>query len=473
MRMQGDSIAEISRTLEISRDTVYKYLEIDDLSEKLPEKKPSGSVMEQYRPIIEHWLEEDSKGWRKQRHTAHRIWERLRDECGASVAESTVRHYVHKLKAELKIDHAEYLDLDWAPGTAQADFGEADFYVWGVRRRLSYFVLSFPYSNVGIAQVFPGENAECVCQALKDIFEFLGGVPARIVFDNATGVGRRIGDKIRTTKLFGAFAAHYGFAYSFCNPDSGHEKGNVENKVGYIRKNLFVPVRGIDSGERFNQTLLEKSFAMSKDKPHWKKGEAESTLFLEDEFAMMGLPEHPFDVVRYELRRVDKVGRVRVGKNHLYSTSPDLAGESVTVAIRALFVEIYDDDGMKIARHLRAYGDAPTDTCDPASQLALLARKPGAWSESRVRSSLREDLRGHMDSLPKEDLRRELRLMRDVAADCGWTATVRAMESAYSATGRIDEASVKMAALSLDRPQIAYEEPVDLAVYDMAIMGSR
>ena len=153
-------------------------------------------------------------------------------------------------------------------------------------RRLSNFVLTFPFSNVGLAQVFPGENAECVWQALKDIFEFIGGVPACIVFDNAAGVGRRVGDKVRAA---GLFAAHYRFAFSFCNPNAGHEKGSVENKVGFIRRNLFVPVPSFDTGRRFNKSLLDRCMALS-EKDHWARGEEERALFIEDKVALIGLP---------------------------------------------------------------------------------------------------------------------------------------------------------------------------------------
>ena len=214
LRMEGDSIAEISRKLEVSRDTVYKYLAMDDLSQRPPAPRAKGSVLDRYRPLIESWLDEDERNWRKQRHTARRIWARLRDEAGADVAESTVRNYVRRIKLERGASREQYLDLDWEPGDAQADFGEADFYVGGVRTRMSFFVMTFPYSNVGIAQVFPGENAECVCQALRNIFEHVAGVPRRILFDNAAGVGRRVGDAVCTTEMFSAFAAHYGFAYS-------------------------------------------------------------------------------------------------------------------------------------------------------------------------------------------------------------------------------------------------------------------
>ena len=100
LRMEGDSIAEISRKLEVSRDTVYKYLAADDLSPKPPQPRRRQSSLDRYRPLIESWLDEDERSWRKQRHTAHRIWARLRDEAGADVGESTVRNYVRRLKLE-------------------------------------------------------------------------------------------------------------------------------------------------------------------------------------------------------------------------------------------------------------------------------------------------------------------------------------------------------------------------------------
>ena len=93
LRMEGSSIAEISRKLEVSRDTVYKYLAADDLSQKPPAPRARKSVLDPYRALIESWMDEDERNWRKQRHTAHRVWARLREEAGADVGESTVRNY--------------------------------------------------------------------------------------------------------------------------------------------------------------------------------------------------------------------------------------------------------------------------------------------------------------------------------------------------------------------------------------------
>ena len=79
-----------------------------------------------------------------------------------------------------------------------------------------------------------------------------------LIFDNATGVGRRIGDVIHETELFSRFRAHYHFRVRFCNPYSGWEKGNVERKVDYNRANLFVPVPHFSDVVQYNHKLLLK-----------------------------------------------------------------------------------------------------------------------------------------------------------------------------------------------------------------------
>ena len=195
MRRNGESIAAIARKQHVSEPTVRKYLRMDDLSEKPPVRRTRGSVIDPYLPLVEQWLAEragDRGNWGKQRHAATRIWERLRDEHGVEVSLSTVTRAVARLRRESAVEPRDaFMDLVWHPGEAQADFGEVDVLYRGAVQRMRHFVLDFPYSNIGLAQLMPGENAECTCQALLDLFEWLGGMPERIVFDNAAGVGRR------------------------------------------------------------------------------------------------------------------------------------------------------------------------------------------------------------------------------------------------------------------------------------------
>ena len=468
LRREGYSVTDIAKMTGVSRDTVYKYLKLKDFSPTPPKKISRISKLDPYKPIILQWIEEDLRTWRKQRHTARRIWVRLKEEFGADVCETTVSRYVREVRNSARAPQEQYLDLVWEPGCAQADFGEADFYVMGTRKRLSYFVLSFPHSNVGLAQIFPGENAECVCQALKQIFEYIGGVPRRIVFDNATGIGRRAAGNVRTTELFGRFAAHYDFSYSFCNPASGNEKGSVENKVGTIRRNLFVPIPQFSNIDSWNKRLLSKCIALS-NKKHWLKNTTESELFEEDKLALLGLPSKEFNVVRYTKVKADKKGKVRIDGPHFYSADPALAGLDVLVAVGATKIEIFDDNGSFVCRHKRAYGKAPTDSSDPGSQLHLLCIKPGGWKNSRVRKTLTDGLRNYMDSLSKDELKEELRLLRDETARSGWAATLQAVELAFNATHRIDRASVAVSAsrIASGDAMIAYDEPISLSEYDV------
>lgn len=106
--------------------------------------------------------------------------------------------------------------------------------------RIHAFCLSVPYSNAGYVQLFRGKNAECIVHGLVDRFQHLGGVPRRLTLDNASGVGRRIGERVRMTALFARFQAHSGFETTFCNPYAGHEKGY--GWLAVMRSRTFKPL---------------------------------------------------------------------------------------------------------------------------------------------------------------------------------------------------------------------------------------
>ena len=149
-RRNGESIASIARSERVSEPTVRKYLRVDDLSARPPVRRRRGSVIDEWLPMIEGMLAEDRETWRKQRHTATRIHERLRDEYGAGVSLSTVTRTVARLRREAAAEReAGFLDLSWHPGECQADFGQVDVRYRGVVTRMRHFVLDFPYSNIG------------------------------------------------------------------------------------------------------------------------------------------------------------------------------------------------------------------------------------------------------------------------------------------------------------------------------------
>ena len=180
---KGYSISKISSLTGFDRKTVRKYLGKDDFSPEPPIAKTRTSIVTPYIDIITEWLEEDQKHWSKQRHTAKRIHERLVDEYGFSGSYDSVQKFVQKIRTNIQTRGTQ--ELVWEPGSAQVDFGEADFNEDTDCVRRKYLTVSFPYSNDSFSQVFRGETAECVCQGLLDIFDYIGGVPFLLIFDNA------------------------------------------------------------------------------------------------------------------------------------------------------------------------------------------------------------------------------------------------------------------------------------------------
>lgn len=470
LKQSGYNKAEIGRITGCDHKTINKYLDEDDFSPEIPLKAQNPSKLDPYKPTIDLWLEDDKKRWYKQQHTAKRIYERLRTETDYPGSYNLVQRYVKTVRDYQKKQRANQ-ELVWEPGYAQCDFGEADFYERGEILRKKYLVLSFPYSNDGFVQIFGGETAECVCQGLQDIFRYIGGVPKVIVFDNATGVGRRVFDVIHESKLFAKFRAHHHFSARFCNSRAGWEKGNVERKVGYDRSNLFVPVPSYDDIEEYNRELLPMHQIKAAE-DHYKKGEPIAELFKKDQAALMPLPVHPFNVVRYETLRADGYGKICLDGKHYYSTRPEYSWKkNVLVGIRAHYVDVFNDDGTILVRHNRKYGDTRTDVSDYSTTVAMLLHRPGAWENSGVRQIVADPLREYMDRAGKPELKRCLSLMNDLSEEYGFHPAVKAMDMALR-DGRISSSDAKIIAAritgyGIDTPPT---EGPQLTEYDRTFM---
>lgn len=423
----GYKISEIHEMTKSDPKTITKYLEKDDFSPEPPIKIGRSSIVAPFHDKIMEYLEEDKKHWSKQRHTAKRIFERLRDEEGYPGSYDAVQKYVQKIRQETKTTGTQ--ELVWEPGSAQVDFGEADLNEATDCVRRKYLTVSFPFSNDGFGQIFGGETAECVCQGLQDIFQYIGGVPHLLVFDNATGVGRRICEKVMETELFSRFRAHYGFQIRFCNPQAGWEKGSVENKVGTIRRNLFVPIPTYHDVEEFNKELLEKHKIKAAEK-HYKKGTIISELFEEDKKHFLPLPRKPFNVIRYETPKADGYGNICLDGKHYYSTKPENHNKRVLVGIRAHYIDVLEDNGDLLVRHKRLYGKDRTDTRDYSTSLAMLSRNVGAWLNSGFRQEVPDLIRDYIDNQPKVERKSTLRLLNELAGQYGVEAAVNALQLA-------------------------------------------
>lgn len=439
---EGKSITEISRETGRDRKTVRLYLEKEDWNEiqtnslvgvEFPKLDP-------YKVDIDAWLMEDKKAKRKQRHTARRVYQRLTEKYRENFTCSyrTVAGYVAKSKKEIFGRRAGHLPLEHIPGEAQADFGEAEYYENGRLYSGKYLNLSFPYSNQGYFQLFKGENQECLFEGLISIFEHIGGVPARIWFDNTrTIVTRVLKDGGRTlTDDFLRFSEHYRFEAVFCNVEAGHEKGNVEGKVGYHRRNWLVPVPRFERLNEFNQELL-KTCDLDGEREHYRKEATIAELYAADKAALLALPAVPLDVSKYLTVRTNGYGRFYLGNGlHEYSVSPQYADSRVMVKITASEVMPLDKIHQPIVRHQRLYGDFKQQSMQWLPYLTQLSRSPNALKYTGIYPMLPESLRTYLDKCSRSDKGKILRVIATLTARNGFEGALETIDNAlkYAAT---------------------------------------
>ena len=163
------------------------------------------------------------------------------EETGFTGGVSTVRRCVHQLRGNLQ---EAFVPLAHFPGDAmQIDWGEAVVYLKGVRTKINFFCARLCQSCAPFVVCFRRKNTEALLEALRQALEFFGGVPAKVIFDNdrVGAVKEKGGKEAVAQKKYEAFVAHYCFHTIFCNVRRGNEKGLVENLVGWIRRNVFVP----------------------------------------------------------------------------------------------------------------------------------------------------------------------------------------------------------------------------------------
>ena len=434
---KGESISEIAKKFSKDRKTVRKYIQQDNFNVSLPavgKESRAQPKLEPYIATVDGWLEEDKRARRKQRHTARRIYDRLVDSFDDfNCSYRTVAAYVKRKKKELygKTDSA--LPLVHKAGEAQVDFGSADFHENGTLYSGKYLNVTFPFSNAGYLQLFKGENRECLFEGLRSIFERLGGVPTRLWFDNLSTVVTAI-LKDGSRKLaadFLRFKDHYGFDVAFCNPASGNEKGNVENKVGYHRRNLLVPIPEFNDLNQYNQELLERS-VQDHQREHYRFDSTIATRHDEDKGVLLRLPSVPFDCSRYETYRVDAYGKIRLTPQHVYSTAPKYAHGRILVQITSGRVIPLDDSHRPITNHRRLYGTAKQEAMDWIPYLTQLSRNPGALKYTGIYEMLPDPLQEYMDGMTKDDRREVLKAIALLSGRNGFDKAVASVSEAVT-----------------------------------------
>ncbi len=414
--VEGKSERQVAREYGLARETVRKMLQYSvppGYRRQQPAKRPK---LDPWVGVIDSILEEDRERPRKQRHTAKRIHERLREEHGFSGGYTIVKDYVRLRKVSQR---EMFVPLVHPLGDAQADSGEALGVIGGEEQKAHYLVIDLPQSDDSFVMAFPAETTEAFLEGHTQAFAYIGGVPRTILYDNTKlAVARILGDGTRKkTQAFSELQSHYLFQERFGRPGKGNDKGKVEGLVGYARRNFMVPVPRCASWEELNARLLDQC---QKKRQQRLRGQ-EQTIgerFEKDRAALLPLPETPYEACNKRTARVSSLSLVRYRCND-YSV-PVCWGHR-EVLVKGYVHEVVISCGAEvIARHARSY-EREDMLFDPLHYLALLEQKTNAldqaaaplagWELPEEFTQLRQLLEARLSKRGKREYVQVLRLL--------------------------------------------------------------
>ncbi len=381
-RVYGKKIKEIARETGHSKNTIRKVLR-EEYKEYKERDNQLFPVLEPYLGIIEGWLESDKKVPKKQRHTAVRVYNRLRAEHGFKGAETTVRRYVRQAKIRLGLSgHQAFIPCDPEAGIeAEADWGRCRAIIGGKETLLKFFCMRSKYSGKHFVRCYPCERQQALFDGHIRAFSFFGGVFPRLIYDNLTTAVQKIfkGKKRALQESFAKFQAYYNFAPVFCNPGKGHEKGGVEGLVGYARRNYMVPVPEADTLEQLNERLLEAS-ADYGDHRIAGREQTVKELYEQEKSHLIALPDVEFGNLQTTLGKINKYSTIIVDKNR-YSVPTKYAYCKASVVLHVDRVEIFYAN-KKIASHDRLFNNNQW-SLNPDHYLELIQQRPQAFYSAR------------------------------------------------------------------------------------------
>ena len=351
-RNQYLTVAQIARELHLHPQTVAKWLTVDKFRPRKSSPRPS--KLDAFKGQIVRWLGTHP-------YTATQIFLRLR-ECGYSGGISIVKGYVRQVRPPRS---PAFLTLSFAPGEcAQVDWGQfGSVPVGNTTRRLSFFVMVLCYSRMMYVQFTLSETMEHFLDAHVNAFAFFGGVPAKCMVDNLKSavLRRAVGEEPVFNPRYKDFADHYGFAIAPCGVGQAHEKGRVENAVGYVKKNFLAGLEVSDFSQ-LNPAVRQWLDAVANVRLHGSTKRKPVELFATERPSLRPLPARPYDLGVILPARASSQFRVRVDTN-TYSVPAEYAGAVLTLKLYPDHLCVYHQDKL-IARHLRCY-DRHRDIEDP------------------------------------------------------------------------------------------------------------
>jgi transposase len=382
-RVYGKRIKQIARETGHSKNTIKKVLR-GEYSGYTPRIEQPYPVLGPYLNTIDQWLQDDKKQPKKQRHTAVRVFNRLKAEHDFQGAETTVRRYVREAKLRLGVGSAQvFIASDPQAGIeAEVDWGRCIAILGGIETWLKLFCMRSKFSGKHFVRCYPCERQQALFDAHIRGFTFFGGVFPILIYDNLTTAVQKIlcGKNRVLQESYDKFRGYHNFVPRFCNRGQGHEKGGVEGLVGYARRNYMVPVPVADSLEDLNRKLLQECLAYGNHRIAGREYTV-NELYEEEKGHLLSLPDIAYSNLETGGGKVDKYATVVVDKNR-YSVPSSYAYFKVNVVLHVDRIEVFYG-GKKIASHDRLYGNNKWSLL-PEHYLELIAQRPQAFESARV-----------------------------------------------------------------------------------------
>jgi transposase len=369
------TVPQIARELHLDERTVARWLAAGKFQPR--RAAPRTSKLDPYKAQIIRWLESHP-------YTATQIFLRLR-ESGYAGGITIVKDYVHRIRPPRT---PAFLTLSFAPGEcAQVDWGQfGSISVGHTRRRLSFFVMVLCYSRMLYVEFTLSETMEHFLSGHANAFTFFGGVPQRVMVDNLRSAVLRhaLGQAPVLNPRYQDFADHFGFSIRPCGVGQAHEKGRVENAVGYVKKNFLAGLELSDFA-LVNPAARQWLETVANVRIHGSTKRQPVELFQAEKPQLRPLPARPYDVGILRPVRASRQFRVTVDTN-TYSVPAEYAGAALTLKLYPDQLCLYHQERL-IARHVRSY-DRRRDFEDPDHPKALLLQRRRARDQKLLQRLL-------------------------------------------------------------------------------------
>ncbi|WP_019123990.1 IS21 family transposase [Brevibacillus massiliensis] len=318
----GMSISAIARKLDLDRKTVRKYIEMASYPVSSPKRKQRPSKLDPFKQYLEKRMLEDGV------FNAEKLLLEIKRQGylgGKTILKDFIKPFRQRENKKYTLRYetkpGEQMQVDWK------ELGEVD--LQGVRTKLYMFVAILGYSRMKYMEFTRSQDQEHLLRCLINSFQYFGGVPQKVLFDNMKTVtdGREAG-LVKWNKRFAEFASYYGFIPKVCRPYRAQTKGKVERAIQYIT-NHFYQGTSFETLDELNSKGLRWLDAVGNRKPNQTTGVSPQERWPEEKLSSLsGICD--FDTSYRTYRRVYYDGMYSYKGEHRM-VRHDLAGEQILI----------------------------------------------------------------------------------------------------------------------------------------------